>query len=115
MTDEVLSIAASAGVVIDAPSKTLKLQQGLAYARRSLWGVNGDLPMLRRDCIGRSLQPMSLQWVMNSRAHSRDQFAYDRKPLKADVISPRRLVLPRMLPVLSNRGVRPCLTMNQSR
>jgi hypothetical protein len=63
--DEVLSIAASAGVVIDAPSKTLKLQQGLAYARRSLWGVNGDLPMLRRDCIGRSLQPMSLQWVMS--------------------------------------------------
>jgi hypothetical protein len=61
--DDVLSIAASAGVVIDAPSKTLKLQQGLAYARRSLWGVNGDLPMLRRDCIGRSLQPMSLQWV----------------------------------------------------
>jgi hypothetical protein len=53
--------------------------------------------------------------VKSGRAHSRDQFAYDRKPLKADVISPRRLVLPRMLPVLSNRGVRPCLTMNQSR
>jgi hypothetical protein len=34
-------------------------------------------------------------------AHSRDQFAYDRKPLKADVISLRRLVLPRMLPVLT--------------
>jgi hypothetical protein len=51
-------------------------------------------------------------WVVSGRDHSRDQFAYDHKPLKADVISLRRLVLPRMLPVLSNRGVRPCLTIN---
>ena len=34
---------------------------------------------------------------MSGRAHSRDQFAHDRKPLKADVISLLRLVLPRML------------------
>jgi len=63
--------------------------------------------------LGNVLRAALPLWVMSGRAHSRDQFAYDRKPLKADVIS--RLVLPRMLPVLSNRGVRPCLTMNQSR
>jgi hypothetical protein len=32
------NVATGAGVAIDAPSKTLKLQRGLAYARRSLWG-----------------------------------------------------------------------------
>jgi hypothetical protein len=35
-----------------------------------------------------------------------------RKPLKADVISLRQLVLLSKLPVLSNRGARSCLTMN---
>jgi|tagenome__1003787_1003787.scaffolds.fasta_scaffold19344034_2 hypothetical protein len=39
--------------------------------------------------------------VTSGRAHSRDQFVYDRKSVKADVISLRRLALPLMLPVLS--------------
>src|SRR5215467_12182433 len=40
--------------------------------------------------------------------------AHDRNPLKADMIW-LRLHEPRlMLPVLSNRGVRPCLTMKHA-
>jgi hypothetical protein len=38
---------------------------------------------------------------MSGRNYSHDQFVYDRKPLKADVISLRRLVLPAHAPGFS--------------